>query len=617
MLPGLLAGLTLTLVLAAGIGGLGRLVGLRELPAAWVVGFHMVWWPAALAGTLLGPRAGAVTALALPAAGLVGWIPGGPDRRTSLGLLAALVVGAPVWLAPPFFYDSLVYHLGMPWTWLSNGTMAPVPHNLFSHFPLAASVVFLGPVALGVPSAAAGLHWAAMVLTVAAAVALARRLGAGRWAWIAAVCTLATWHGPWMAGLAAADWFGLLGVTVAASEIAGLLGAGEAGRPWVAGLGLGLALAVKYTAAVPVAAVLLALVLVEPRRWRAALTAGTVAVLACSFWLVRNVVTTGNPVYPLLWRFLGGRGWSESLDARYLQAVRPGVGGISEAALGIGRLFDPVHGLGPWLWIAVPVALAFILLPGRRRPAALWVGASAVLMALGWAFTAQLPRFALAMGPLLGAAAAACLGVCLSRTSARPVAVTLAGAGLWGVFLYGQFLVGTLDWPSWWRGPERWRHAVTVNDPLPAYRAADRLLPADARILLVGEARSWGCPRPHHASSARDEQLVQVVVGSSETAGEAARRLDAMGFTHLLVNHGEIRRLHGPPALLMAWPDAASEARWWSFWNRWTGPVWNGGEVEIRALAGPGAGMTGAVSGSPKESTMRAGKGGDHDRANP
>ncbi len=124
----------------------------------------------------------------------------------------------------------------------------------------------------------------------------------------------------------------VLAVAVAAAEMAALLAGEEERKAWTAGLALGLALAVKYTAAVPVAALLLALVVVRPRRWRWAVGAGVVAAGSSSFWYLRSLITTGNPVYPLFWGLLGGPsfrvlGWHDPAAAarwrRLLAVSRP------------------------------------------------------------------------------------------------------------------------------------------------------------------------------------------------------------------------------------------------------------------------------------------------------
>ncbi len=578
-----LLALGLALGIVGGALGLGRLAGTKDAPAAVVVGLQLLWWPAALVGTVISPRMAAAVVVAASAAGL-----GALAARRSAWREAAIVggfmvVGAPVWLAPPVFYDALVYHLGMPWSWLQNGSMAPVAHNLFSHFPLAASVVFLGPVRLGLPEAAAGVHWACLGLSVLAAVELARRLGADRVSWLAGLCAVASWHALWIAGVAAVDQIVILAVTVAAVEVVDVL-SGRERRPWLAGLALGLALAVKYTAAVPVAALLTALLLIRPALWKWGVGTGLVALASSSFWFVRNLVTTGNPVYPLFWNLLGGRGWSATDNARYLATVREGVGGWRAVAQGLAQLVDPSRGLG-W-WLALAVLLGGVAAWRARREAGVrWLGVAVVLATAGWLATSHTTRYALVLAPLVGALAARGT-VGLGRTARTVVAAGLVLGAAVGVVRYGAFTFGELGWFHWLGGcgpAETWRHRVTVNDPAPAWRAADRLLPPKARVLIVAEGRSWGCPRAHHASSAYDTQLVQRVVERSDSAVEAIARLEDMGFSHLMVNWGELRRLHGPPFRVLEWKDGEARQRWIGL-RAAAREVWRSGSLELLEL---------------------------------
>ena len=579
----LVAALGLALGLLGGAVGLGRLAGGRDLPGAAVLGLHLLWWPGALAGVVVSPGTAAVVVLAAAAAGLAALLSRRVPRRQLAVLGAAVVAGAPVWLAPPVFYDALVYHLGMPWTWLVNGSMAPVEHNLFSHFPLAASVVFLGPVRLGVPEAAAGLHWACLWLAVAAAVELARRLGAEQRAWVAGLCTAVSWHALWIAGVAAVDQLVVLAVAVAAVEMVVFL-EDHRRRPWTAGLALGLALAVKYTAAVPAAALLLASLAVRPRRWRWPVAAGAVAALSSSFWYLRNLLTTGNPVYPLFWGVFGGRGWTAADNARYLATVREGVGGWRSLVEGTVQLLDPGRGLGWWLPVAAVLAVGAAV-RGRREARVRWLLLACALTVSGWLATSHTTRYALVLGPLAGALAArglAGLGRAARRLAvAGLVLAALAGVGRWAVFTFGE--LGWAHWLAGGRAAEEWRHRVTVNDPAPAWRAADRLLPATSRILLVAEGRSWGCPRPHHASSAYDTQLVQRVVEETPSAEAAASRLRGLGFTHMMINLGELARLHGPPYLVLHWRDPGAAARWRELVAS-SRPVWRGDVLALREL---------------------------------
>ena len=159
-------------------------------------------------------------------------------------------------------------------------------------------------------------------------------------------------------------------------------------------------------------------------------------------------------------------------------------------------------------------------------------------------------------------------------------------------------MLGVLGAGRLWLGAESaeaWRHSVTVNDPLPAYRRCDAALPEKARIRVVGDGRAWGCPRPHQVSSPYDEQLVQDVVESAPTAKVAAQRLRSAGFTHLLINWGEVARLGGPGYRVLRWNTPAAAVRWRELLERFTTAVFRDREVEVRALA------AGPVAPTPAE----------------
>ena len=580
-----LAALLLTASMAAGLAGLGDLLRGRSAGDRWVRGWTLLWWVVALAGQLAGPWPAIVAGSAVLA---VGCVHAALRLRTTGATLIvyalAAGVGAVLWLAPPFFYDTLVYHLGFPWSWLTNGVFGTFTHNTFSHFPLAGQTVFLLPVGFGLPEAAAGLHWITFLVTLGALARVAEDLGAGRWRWLAPALLVGCWHAPWIAGLAAVDHLVVLGVVVSVQLLTEPRAGGTVDWTGI-GAAWGLALAAKYQAVLPVAAVGVAALVVCGRERLRLLMAGAVALAASSFWWIRNVVETGNPVFPLLWSVFGGSGWSLQDDQRYQALVREGVqGGTLQAAL--ARLVMPPDGLGWWFLLAVPLALAALLRRGEPEVRVRLVGGAVVVATAAWLFSSQTTRYALPVAALMAALAAA--GVAgLGRWPARVAACALSLALAHGVLTLGVFLTGTLRLGELRAGTltaEAWRESLTIDDPLPAYRACGRLLPADARVLVVGEGRSWGCPRPHQVSSPYDTQLAQEMVESAADAGSVASRVRAVGFTHLLISWSELERLGGPDYRVMRFEDPRAAERWRWFLLGCTSPLWREGSLEIRAL---------------------------------
>lgn len=580
-----LAALLLTGVLSAGLAGLGDVVGGRSAGDRWVRGWTLLWWLVAVVAQVTSPRVGVALGVAAIAvgAGRAAITLRRPWRPASAYGMAGLS-GAFLWLAPPYFYDALVYHLGLPWSWLVNGSFSTVPHQLFSHFPLAGETVFLLPVALGVPEAAAGLHWMTFVVALGALTKVAGNLGAGRWRWLAPVLMLGCWHAVWVAGVAAVDHLVVLGVVVGLQHLTEPRGEGGLDRLGL-GMAWGLALAAKYLAALPVAVVATAALALGRRRRLAVLASGALAVAFSSFWWLRNFFTTGNPLFPLLWGLLGGTGWSLRDESRFQALAREGIQG-GGALGGLAHLIAPPVGLGWWFLLAVPLAVAAVLRRDRDGRALHMVGLATVLGLVGWLATSQTTRYALPLAALLATLAA--VGVAsLGRRTAVVAAACLALGITHGVLTLGGFLTGTLGLDRLLSGrlsAEGWRRQVTLDDPLPAFRACERLLPGGSRVLVVGEGRSWGCPLPHHVSSPYDLQLVQEIVEAAADETDVAGRLRRAGWTYLLISWSELSRLGGPDYQLLRFADQQAAERWQAFITGCTTRLWREGGSEIREL---------------------------------
>jgi hypothetical protein len=81
--------------------------------------------------------------------------------------------------------------------------------------------------------------------------------------------------------------------------------------------------------------------------------------------------------------------------------------------------------------------------------------------------------------------------------------------------------------------------------PMPYYRSARwiaREAPADARVLIVGDGRSYGVERVCRASSVWDTDLFTTWLKASSSEEEFRGKLAAEGVRYLLVNTGEAMR---------------------------------------------------------------------------
>ena len=125
-------------------------------------------------------------------------------------------------------------------------------------------------------------------------------------------------------------------------------------------------------------------------------------------WLAKNVVDTGNPVYPLAYRVFGGRHWDEAQDAKWAAAHGSALQGRKPVSFdALAESVVNVAGRSDWqspLYVAL-VPLAW-LRPGSRRKAWALSGYVAYLFSTWWLVTHRLDRFWLPMLPALAVLAA-------------------------------------------------------------------------------------------------------------------------------------------------------------------------------------------------------------------
>ena len=442
----------LTLLIALGAGGLGRgLFGrwtLAQDPAArfglhGLLGLGFLGWITLPLGLLpSGLRWGGYVIVGVSILGLAlllkerprGSLPKGPAALGLLVLVLAGVVALVGVLAPSDAYDwdSLAYHLAVPKLWLAAGRIEFVSYIHHSNFPFLVDNLYLWGEWWGGQAGAKAFSWAYAAYGAFAIFGLARtRYGAAA-GWWSAVAFGTVPMVLWEAGTAYVDvshaLFGGLGIWLAAGATEGGGRRAEGGTSgWVLpALLLGGAVGSKYTAlqTLPIlAAVLLVYSFSGDSALRpppsAFVKMGLVALLIGSPWYVRNVVDTGNPVYPFFYSKLGGRNWdafqeriykdqqqtfgagrpmAEAYTSGPLEPLRLG-SSILGTAYSPGRYSDPspTGGQGfPFVSLgAIPmVALLGWLISGRsRRPEGVCLAVALVSFG-AWFFLSQQARYA-------------------------------------------------------------------------------------------------------------------------------------------------------------------------------------------------------------------------------
>jgi hypothetical protein len=580
------AGLWCAALLATG----ARLRRLARLPAApglrLAIDFVLGSWGLACAALGLGlagafrPAPLLLLAGAIAAAGR--WTGQGWRWRPFLGPALAAIVFLPVALAPPFFYDALVYHLALPWQALLEGRIVAHPESFYASFPPLSQLVAAGPLAAGLDRVPALLHLAAFTAAGAALAVLASRLGAPAALALPAGAALLLLPGVVPApGFPAAEGWALAGIGGGLAAVVSCRD--DRGRAVLAGLLLGCASAARLQA-LPWTIFILA-ILAATSRWplRRTMVAALGWLAGSAPWWLKNLILLRDPLSPIGWRGEGLRAELRDASVLLLTAAGPGdfVAGIVRALGGSLVLMAP-------LLLAAAVWLVGSHRPGGDRPVGrsgrrAWLLAATVPAGiLAWGATGAVPRFLAPVFSLLLAVAAAAGrrrtgrligGLALAAVTLPGLALALRDIGRWGGA--GLAVAAPASVAS-----------LVVNDPRPAFVASDRLLPAGARVLFVGEPRAYPFPRRFVAPSPYDVSPLRDPLERLTTAEDVRRWLVEQGFTHLLVNRAELVRLSAEyPAL--PWTDPDGRRRFQELLDLLEPAVVMAGEIGVFAL-GPG-----------------------------
>jgi 4-amino-4-deoxy-L-arabinose transferase-like glycosyltransferase len=304
-----------------------------------------------------------------------------PSLLVTLYLITAVGLALSLALLPPTAWDSLFYHLAGPKLYLQAGIIRPGPDIPHLNFPSLFQMLFLMALALRGDVAAQLLHFCFSLMLAGLVYSTAREHLGVKNGWWAVVFLYGM---PMTLGLAAWAYNDLaLAFYSLAAVYAWLKSrrseAEEAQSGWLmlSGACMGLALSLKYTAFVIPTAVFLLLVWQYRRRpqavWRSLGFMAAPALVVALPWYVKNLLFTGNPVYPFLF---GGPFW----DAYRSQVY-------ADAGTGIGlnlwvwlRLpFDLTLGLrdvsqdgpsGPFFLLFLPLLIGYAFVKGRARPPA-------------------------------------------------------------------------------------------------------------------------------------------------------------------------------------------------------------------------------------------------------
>jgi 4-amino-4-deoxy-L-arabinose transferase-like glycosyltransferase len=458
---------------------------------------------------------------------------------------------------PPLGYDSLVYHLEIPRQTLAQGGRPYLPDNIYAFFPQLAENLFLFGLGLGGEIAAKLFHSVFGALLGLSVYGFARVHVERGWACLAATIFLTVPSVMQSFTWAYVDLTFTLYAFLALIALLRYVEREETVWAVAAGVMAGGAWSTKFTGLQLL--LLLGLVLLvghaAARRrtipWRAA----TIVIVAALIFLpypLRNWNSTGWPLYPLS---LGGTtleqdlNWEPERAELYMQFLNS-YGVRSSETKVIDRLTAPVEvffNARFWSYENYDgvIGPAFLLIPllliGSRPSREIkLLGLFTLAYLYFWSVTTLQARFLL---PAL-APASVLLVYALARSRWR-----MPAAGLVVILVAVNVGAGFREnVSSAWNGRDRpwgfWSGEESRQEFLARrvtnyaiYEDANRLLGADDTVYLVDmQHLGYYLDCAWRADFVFERWTLTRVLESSSSAADAARRLDARGFTHLMIN---------------------------------------------------------------------------------
>ncbi|MDQ3441574.1 MAG: hypothetical protein M3478_14620 [Planctomycetota bacterium] len=457
----------------------------------------------------------------------------------AMAVVAALVPPGVLWGDEPNGYDVVEYHLQIPREWYEAGRITGLHHNVFSYFPFNVEMQFLLAMHVrGGPWAgmylAQFMHVGYVALAVAGVYAAARSTGGN--GTIAGVCAAAT---PWLALLAPVGY-----------NEGGLLLYGTLAIGWtlhalrdperrvatmaLAGAMAGFACGVKLTAVpmlllpLPAALVIIAVARREPvgRAIIASIAFAVVGLALFSPWLVRNVVWTGNPVFPEAQTVFGRGHFTEAQSERWKAAHSPradqqGAGARLKAA------WEQIAKDARFGFVLLPLALVCAALAHRRPETWLLLAMLAVLLAIWLGFTHLQSRFFVLAVPVAALLFAQVRDRANMATGIFAVVLAFVGLGV----LHGRMT----EWLDEKQVTRLLGYEALSQFMVPEIAAK---LPNDIPLALVGDAKAFCYQRP--MSRLRYRTVFDVGPGEDAVAAWLGGRINQKAV--LFVDPNEIRR---------------------------------------------------------------------------
>ncbi|QDU12873.1 hypothetical protein GmarT_06430 [Gimesia maris] len=496
-------------------------------------------------------------------------------------------------MLPSTDYDVLEYHFGGPKEYYQQGYIGFLPHNVYTSFPFLTEMLTLLSMTLKgdwFSGAQAGklVLMSFAIFTALGIFTMARHWFGSAAGWIAATVFLTN---PWTYRMSIIAYTeGALSFYLLASLVSLILtiavlqkwkaNSNDAaddsaartsrlpGELWswtlLTGLLAGSAMSTKYpgvlSVVIPLGLTLLGfswVLLKEDRslRWSATFKLGMLfaagTLITVGPWLLKNLVETGNPVYPLLYSVFGGYDLTEALNAKWKNGHGMRTIGLKEFKDSLLDVTMTSDWLSPLLFCLAP--LAFLNQRQRRLIHWLWIYIGFLFFSW-WLLTHRIDRFWVPMLPVVAVLA----GIGATWSSKLLWRTGVTAVVFFAVLFNLCIITSGLGGNNAYLDDFTYARNFTGNLTAPEIEVLNKMqLDPNQVVLFVGEAKVFNANFPVIYNTVFDEDIFQQWTAqpdpelpdkelSMKPAREIEAKLKAEHITYVYVNWAEILRYRIP-----------------------------------------------------------------------
>lgn len=480
-------------------------------------------------------------------------------------------------LIPETFYDSLVYHLGVPLQWLQNHRIFSISSIHMSYYPFNIQLLYGIGILLKDEILSSLIHFSLGILLVSIIYAFCKKYFKGG---IALFASTIFYTVPLVGMVTSKTAIEVgLGVYEFLAVFSFINWASENKKEWfyLSGIFSGIALGGKYISGFCTVSLIFAIFLKclffdREKFWQGlkkVIIFGLVSFSVASPWYIRNIATTGNPIYPFLSGkvgFLQPRAWSFSDPPFYPLSLKSML--LLPWKSTMGRLQESFS--GPIFLLLLP--LFFIFKNVSKPVKLLW--SYFIPYLLLWVIVGKgYLRYFIPALPILSIVASYYLFEVKENLFLRKGLVFVSCV----IFLTNlEFLLSMqkVNRDPWgvalgFQTKEDYLKTQRPSYPCPYYGTinwANRNLPKEAKILFIGECRGYYSKRKFVCGAAADFAPLIEYIKETENAEALYSRLNEEGITHFLINLKEAIRLKGYN--IFYWDKKEFEI-FCSFWDKY------------------------------------------------